>query len=162
MRSMLRYAAAGRNVVRNAVIVTLIVFLLSACAALTPRYEQPGITVTSFRLLPADSVNPKFEIGLHITNPNAVELALRGVAYSASIENQEILTGVSNQLPVIDAYGEGDVTLVATANLISGFRLFTRMMLEGSSTMNYQLRVKLDVGRILSPIVVEKQGKLLL
>lgn len=161
MRSPLRHLA-GRKYERNIATVALIALLLSACAALTPRYEQPGISVTSFRLLPADSVNPKFEIGLHITNPNAVELALRGMAYSASIEGQEILTGVNNQLPVIAAYGESDVTLVATANLISGFRLFTRMMLEGSSTMNYQLRVKLDVGRILPPIVVEKQGKIFL
>ena len=147
------------KIARYSVLLGL-VMLLSACAALAPHYEQPGITVTSFRLLPADSVNPKFEIGLHITNPNATALTLRGVAYSASIEKQEILTGVTNELPVIAAYGEGDVSLVATANLISGFRLFTKMMLEGSSAMNYQLRVKLDVGKIVPPIVVEKQGKL--
>ena len=56
---------------------------------------------------------PRFEIGLHIINPNRQPLTLTGVAYTISIEGYRIMTGVSNTLPVIEAYGEGEVRLEA-------------------------------------------------
>ena len=77
------------------------VFISSGCATLSPSFEDPTVTVSSFRVLPSDSISPKFEIGLHIVNPNNVPLELEGVAYTASIEGNQVLAGASNELPVI-------------------------------------------------------------
>ncbi len=135
-----------------------IVIIISGCATLLPSFEDPTVTISSFRIVPSDSISPKFEIGLHIVNPNNVPLELEGVAYTASIEGNQVLTGASNELPVIPAYGEGDVLLNASADLFGSFRVITNLMNNKAKDLNYQLDVKLDVGTFMPAIRIEKQG----
>ena len=80
------------------------------------------------------------------------------MAYTASIEGNKVLTGASNDLPVIPAYGEGDVLLNATADLLGGFKLITQLMNKPTSGLNYKLDVKLDVGTLLPAIRIEQEG----
>jgi LEA14-like dessication related protein len=84
-------------------IVTCVI--LSACATLNPNFEEPQVSVNSFKILPGGSINPTFEIGLRVVNPNSMPLNLKGMSYTASIEGNKIFSGVANQLPVITAYG---------------------------------------------------------
>lgn len=138
----------------------LIVLLLisSGCATLYPSFEDPVVTVSSFRMLPSDSIGPKFEIGLHIVNPNSVPLKLKGVAYTANIEGSQVLTGVSNTLPVIPAYGEGDVFLNVSADLFGSFRVLANVLNKKTKGLNYKLDLKLDVGTLMPAIRIEKEG----
>ncbi len=140
----------------------LLLLVLTGCAALQPRFESPTVTVSAFRLIPSDTINPKFEIDLHVINPNSSALNLRGLSYSATIEGHKVLTGVANQLPVIDAYGEGDVSLNASANLLGSFRLLADLMQQQRQGLKYQLNVKLDVGSFMPAIYVEEKGEIVL
>ena len=90
-----------------------------------PSFETPSVTFTSFRLLPSSGLTPEFEIGLRVTNPNAQALKLRGLAYTASLDGRELIKGVANDLPVIEAYGTGDVTLTAAPDVMGGIQFFT-------------------------------------
>ena len=94
--------------------------LLSGCAALQPGYETPTVTVSSFRALPSAGAMPNFEIGLEVLNPNRDPLELAGISYTVSLDGHDIIKGVGNDLPVIEGYGTGRVTLTATANLLAG------------------------------------------
>ena len=134
--------------------------LLSACASLRPDFEEPTVTVTSFRALPTESIAPRFEIGLHIINPNRSALKLHGLAYSVELEGHRILTGVANQLPVIAAYGEGDVLLQASPDLFSTLNLFADLMSQPRESFRYKLEAQLDVGVLLPKIRVEKSGEI--
>ena len=40
-----------------------LISLLGACATLNPEYEEPTVTLTSFRALPGDGTAPAFEPG---------------------------------------------------------------------------------------------------
>ena len=60
--------------------------MLAACATMSPNYEEPTVSLSSFRALPSEGMTPAFEIGLRIINPNASPLALAGVVYTISIE----------------------------------------------------------------------------
>ena len=77
--------------------------LLAACAGQIRDYETPKVNITSLKSLPNEGSGPRFEIGLNIINPNATPLALRGLSYTLELEGHEVLTGVSNQLPVVEA-----------------------------------------------------------
>lgn len=131
---------------------------MSACSSLRPGFEAPTVTVKSFRTLPSQGTMPNFEIGLHVINPNAEPLKLRGVSYAVKLEGQEIIKGVSNQLPVIEGYGEGDVTLTATASLLAGMRVLGKLMSAPDNSVDYALEAKLDVGRFMPPIRVRDEG----
>ncbi|MCG8616744.1 MAG: LEA type 2 family protein [Desulfobacterales bacterium] len=144
-----------------AILILAAALMSGSCASLTQGYESPTVSVSSFRALPGDGIAPRFEIGLHIVNPNRIPLELQGVAYTISIEDHKILTGVSNTLPVIDAYGEGEVTLYGSVNFFSGISLFTSLIRnQPENGLSYDLEAKLDVGALHPVIRINKTGKL--
>ena len=134
--------------------------ILSACAGLRPGYETPTVTVSSFRALPSEGALPNFEIGLHVINPNREALELDGVSYTISLEGHELIKGVGNELPVIEGYGEGDLTLTATANLFAGIRLITDLMRNDRDSFTYEFEAKLDIGVLRPAIRVTDSGEI--
>lgn len=136
------------------------VVMLASCASLVPPLQNPDITVNAFRLLPSRSLNPEFAIDLHVVNPNNRELSLRGIAYSASIEGYRIISGASNQLPVVAAYGEADITLHARADMMGGLRLVNDLMATQRDALNFELSIKLDVGTLLPNLYITETGTL--
>jgi len=135
------------------------IILLGACAGMQPAYETPTVSVTSFRMLPSRDITPRFELELHVVNPNRFPLTLKGIAYKVYIEGREVLTGVSSKLPVIDAYGEGDVTLAVNTNLINSLRLINDLMRQHRETYHYKLDARLDPGDTLPVLHVVEQGR---
>ena len=138
-----------------------IAFIFSSCAPLQPGFETPVVSISSVEALPSQGVVPQFEIGLHIVNPNRTALNLKGVVYTISLEGHKLLTGVANELPVIEAYGEGDILLNASVDLLSSIGFFTDLIRNQSlEKISYQIDVKLDVGTLYPFIRVTKEGEL--
>ncbi|MDY0221103.1 MAG: LEA type 2 family protein [Desulfobacterium sp.] len=131
------------------------------CAALQPGYETPQVTISSFEALPSQGVIPRFQIGLHIINPNRTPLELKGVSYTISLEGNKVLTGVSNRLPKIEAYGEGDVVLNASVDFFNSMG-FLKDLIQNQKKDNitYGFTAKLDVGSLYPFIWVTKKGKI--
>jgi LEA14-like dessication related protein len=143
----------------RSVFVALVTFALSACVGMGPGFETPTVNVSSFRTLPSESGMPKFEIGLHVINPNSEALKLRGVAYTVSIEGRELIKGVGNDLPVIEGYGEGDFIVTAAASLFEGAMLLKDLVGGPMDTLNYEFEAKLDVGTFIPAIRVKDEGE---
>ena len=138
-----------------------LLFMLTAvcgCALLTPAFESPTVSVTSFRVLPGDSVVPTFEIGLHVVNPNRAALKLAGLSYQAELEGHRILSGATNRLPVIAGYGEGDVVLQAKPDLLNTISLFHDFLKQPRESFKFNLEALLDVGGLVPKIRVRKEG----
>lgn len=146
-------------------LTTLLFFtlFLQACATLKPLgFEDPDVSVTSVKVLPGNELAPTFEIKLHVINPNTIPLSLKGVSYNVSLEGHKILTGVSNQIPEIPAYGEGDITLKAKANVLNSFRLIASLLNTSRSQqhLSYELKAKLDLGTLAPNIYVTDNGEI--
>lgn len=141
-------------------ILLLTATCLPGCATLQPDFETPTVTFTSFRMLPSSGIAPEFEIGLRVTNPNAQALNLKGLAYTASLDGQDLIKGVANDLPVIEGYGTGDVTLTATPDVFGGIQFFTELLRDPRDTVNYELEAKLDVGTFVPAIRVRDKGQI--
>ena len=148
--------------IRFAKLVVCVTLFITAigCASLEPGFETPTVGVTSFRVLPSEGAAPKFEIGLHLVNPNRSSRKLEGLVYSVSLEGHKILTGVSNNLPVIEAYGEGDVVLVATADLLNSIGFFAGLLQPPTQNFDYKLDAKLDIGSFRTSNHVVKKGEI--
>ncbi len=143
-------------------VTILIIFLVlvTGCASLKSEFKEPTVSVISFRALPSRGMAPSFEIGLHVTNPNRFSLALAGVSYTVSIEGREIVTGVANDLPEIEAYGEGDITLQATADIVNSIGLLADLVKQPRDTFAFELDALLDLGGIYPDLHVNKKGKI--
>ena len=143
------------------VLFSLFVLFASGCATLQPGYETPVVSISSFEAIPTQSLVPQFKIGLHIVNPNRSPLNLKGISYTITLEGHKIMTGVSNQLPLIEAYSEGDVVLKASVDLFGSIGFFTDLIENRKKDrISYRLSAKLDTGTLHPIIRVTKKGVL--
>lgn len=133
-------------------------FLFPACATLDPDYEQPTVTISSFRAVPSEGMVPAFEIGLRIINPNSQSLNLEGIVYTISLQGHELVKGVGKDFPVIEGYSEAEVKLSASANLLAGIRFVGDMMDSPGENLEYEFKAKLDMGGLYPSIRVSETG----
>ncbi|MBU0969622.1 MAG: LEA type 2 family protein [Proteobacteria bacterium] len=144
-------------------LIFVFVTYLSGCAGLGTDYETPVVSITSFKAIPGKGPVPGFEIGLRIVNPNRSALELKGISYSIALEGRKILTGVSNKLPTIEAYGQGDVLLEASMDFFNSIGFFADLAKNRKhERFAYSLDGKLDVGALHPIIRVSKKGHLFL
>ncbi len=131
-----------------------------SCATLQTEFREPTVSITYLRALPAEGMTPRFEIGLHVANPNRVALEISGLSYTVDIEEHRILNGVAKDLDVIDAYSEADISLTATADVISSISLVSDLMRQPRDVFTYKLTAILDFGNLYPVIPIEKKGQI--
>ncbi len=136
------------------------VLFLGSCLAMSPGFETPTVGLKSFRFLPSDGGVPRFAIGLHVVNPNRSALKLEGIVYSVILDGHKVVTGASSDLPVIPAYGEGDVVLTATADLLRTLGLFSSLFKDPQKPFIYDLEAQLDIGRLQPRIKIHEKGEI--
>ena len=145
---------------RIAMLLLVTLLLTSGCAGFGGGREPPTVSVQSFRAVSSPgAVVPGFEIGLLILNPNPEPLRLQGVAYSIDLDGKSLLQGVSNELPEIDGYGQGRVTLNAAVNVLGGIRLLSSLMSESRTGLDYEFRARLDPVGFSRDIRVSQSGR---
>jgi len=142
--------------------LSLLALQLVGCTGMQPGYETPTVSVQSFRAVPSDAGTglPSFEIGLHVTNPNLDPLQLAGVSYTISLDGNDVIKGVGNDLPVIEGYGEGTFTVTAAVNVLAGIQLFRSLMNKDDDTFEYAFEAKLDPGAMRRKIRVRDSGSI--
>lgn len=133
--------------------------LLQACASMYPDYEEPTVTLSSFRALPSEGGIPTFEIGLHIINPNSTPFRLEGVVYTVSIQGHDVVKGVGRDFPELEGYSEQTIKLTASANLFAGVRLVMDLMNSSSKALEYEFEAKLDTGGFGRAIRIKEKGQ---
>ena len=141
-------------------VLLLTTVLLSGCSGMRAGYETPSVNVQSFRTVPSEAGTglPSFEIGLQVTNPNLEPLELAGISYTVSLDGQEVIKGVGNDLPVIEGYGEGTFTVTAAFNMMAGIQLVRSLMSKTNETFDYAFEAKLDPGLRKRKIRVKDSG----
>jgi LEA14-like dessication related protein len=152
-------AFSAVNRFRSALIICLGFLLLTGCSSLNPRLEQPTVKVAGLQLLPAEGFNQPIEVSLLIANPNDRDLNLRGMSYTVGIENFDVLSGVSNQLPTLTAYQETPVKVVVSANVLQVVRLIEHFSRVGvKENVNYNFSAKLDFSAWLPAMQINEKG----
>lgn len=152
-----------KQVFRVVLISVIFPLFLVGCAAFQPRLEQPVVKVTRLQLLPSQGLQQRIGVGLSITNPNARDLSLNGISYTIGIENFSVLSGVTNQVPVLKAYQETPVDLEVSANLLEIVRLveyFSRSTMPDQ--VNYNFDAKLDFSSWMPTMRVKEAGQITL
>lgn len=140
-------------------LLTLPLLLLAACGSLTPGFQDPQVSITSFALAPESSgIAPRFNIGIRVTNPNRVALPLRGISYEVEVEGNRILNGASPDLPTVGAYDTADFVIEATPDLFGGARLLGDLFARQRSNLGFTFRARIDTGSLLPAIRVEESG----
>lgn len=137
----------------------LMTVVFAACTTLNPNYEQPTVTLSSFKAIPSEGMVPAFEIGLRVINPNPASLNLRGIVYTVSLQGHELVKGVGKDFPVVEGYSEEVLILTASANLLAGIRFMGDLMGQTDQKLKYDFDAKLDMGGLFNAIRISESGE---
>ncbi len=138
--------------------IVFLAALLTACATLTGDLDPPKVTIENVESLPNSGSTPRFLITLRIANPNKQALDIVGVSYSMELLGKELITGVTNEVPRIEAYSEQTVELEAGVRLFELLRLLAGLGLEQTEELDYRFEAKIDFEGFLPTQRVEETG----
>ena len=132
---------------------------LTACASLTSDLDPPKVSMESFKALPSEGGAPRFEIKLRVVNPNKQSLDIAGVSYSVEILGKELITGVANDVPLIEGYSEQIVTLEAGLQMFQLLRLIASLGSTTAEAIDYRFTAKIDFNGFVPTQRIEEVGE---
>jgi len=135
----------------------LLLFFLAGCSVLQPSKPSLAVSINRFDVVPSGGMVPRLEIGLHLVNTGAEDVDIEGIVYEVSLQGHEVLTGVKNDLPKIEAYHEADITLSASPDLFATIGFFRDLATSESKAIEYRVDITIDTGGI-SRLHTTKEG----
>jgi LEA14-like dessication related protein len=99
------------------VTATTAIGLVGGCATLVPKLEPPVLTVTRVDLGGGSLDQQQLHLTVHVVNPNAREIRIRGIDCKLELSGQPFASGATDAAFTLPASGETDFGLNVTANL---------------------------------------------
>jgi len=143
-------------------VLLLISAFVTGCATLTTPMDPPKVSLEDFSSVPSEGAGPRFQIKLRVQNPNEQTLDISGISYGIELAGQEVITGVSNDVPVIEGYSEGVVTLDASLQLFQVLRLLASLGQTTADELTYRFTAKIDFKGLIPTQRVEEEGQITL
>jgi LEA14-like dessication related protein len=132
--------------------------LLAGCVTLPSDFKEPGVSLVSIRPQIENLFAPEFDVVLHVTNPNREALDITGLSYTVHLQGKKLIEGVANEIPVIAAYGEADIRLRATADLLGGISLLSDFLNQPGEQFDYEFNADIDLGTLYPMVRVQRSG----
>lgn len=149
-----------RGILRSAAAV-LAALCLAGCASVFGPVEDPSISISSMRLLPAEGGAQRVEVVLRIMNPNGFPLEAKGIVLKAGFNDIPLLTGAVPAPPPVPAYGEAQMTVTLTASLLNGLRLIRSVIEHPDEPLQYRLEARIDLSMpVARRLTVLEQGEI--
>jgi LEA14-like dessication related protein len=97
--------------------VLAIFLLLACCAACSPKFERPNLTVVGIERQGGNFLQQTFLVKFQVQNPNDRALPVTGLHAELNVGGQRIASGVSNKAFVVPAMGQSEFDMTITANV---------------------------------------------
>lgn len=144
----------------KSVLPFFLLILVCGCATVMPDLDPPKVSVDSVESIASASGAPRFKIRLRVANPNQQTLDIAGISYGIEILDEEVVSGVTNEVPVIEGYSEEVVTLEAGLQVFQLVRLVTKLGGSGSGALEYKFTAKIDFKGLVPTQRIEEKGEL--
>ena len=139
-------------------LLSVILFGLLACAALTQRPEAPIVSLADIKFSKMGLLEQSFILTLRLKNPNDVNLPLRGLSYGLKLNGQEFAEGVSASQVTIAPYGEEMIDVDVVSNFFSIFKQLKG--LAGEEPLKYSLSGKVGLVNKAFKLPFSREGEL--
>jgi LEA14-like dessication related protein len=130
------------NFLAKGLLFSMLLFA-AACATLTSKFEPPGVTLETLRILRIADGKADLALKLRLFNPNDVDLTIEALELDVTLDGRPAVTSRSvhvDKLPAggeasIDLVGRVDVAAVATALMTIGSQLPVDYVVKGTVTL---------------------------
>jgi len=141
-------------------IAAMLLILGTGCANIgSLDFDEPEVELLGLEPLPSQGLEARFLVKLRIVNPNAIPLAIDGMAYDVFIRGSKILSGVSNEGISVGAYSESVAELEVAAGMFGSLALIRDLMSNPTDKgLPYTLKAKLSRSGLGGAIRVSREG----
>lgn len=129
-------------------LLLLLLIALSACATLRPQIERSRLQVAHIQIKELGLLQQRYLITLRAQNPNPIPLPIRGVSYALELEGTEFASGVTAAPFSLPAYGESDVQLELSTNLLRTGQWLLERLQRGDARFAYRVHGDINVDRL--------------
>lgn len=130
----------------RALLASLLIFALSACALL-PNRDPLNINVVGIEPLQGQGLEVRFAVKLRLQNPNETPIQYSGVALDLDVNGRQLASGVSNESGTIGRFSEAVLVVPVTVSAFAAMRQAIGLsQSEGIDNMPYVLHGKLAGG----------------
>jgi LEA14-like dessication related protein len=145
----------------KAVLLLLCAATLGGCASVIGPVENPRMSISAVRILPASGTEQRIELDLRVLNPNSFALEAKGLVVDVVFNDIPLLSGAAPNVAVVPAYGEAGMTLTLAASLVNGLRLLNSLMQHPDHPLQYRLEARLDLKRPIGKrLRIVEQGEI--
>lgn len=130
---------------RGLPLLAVFTLLAAGCASLQQSLETPEISLKGLKLVEADLSKQRYELSLHVRNPNPIALPVRGMNYRIQLAGERFADGETLQAFTIPAGGETDFELSVTTDLLRTLSGVQRLLDRRERTLKYELGGQLQV-----------------
>ena len=134
------------NRIIQKILACILILTLQSCSWTQRELSNPDIKVVRFTRVDSDNfLEQRFALRLQLTNPNDLELSVKGISFQLAIAGIDFIQGVSDDVPLIKPYSTTEFTVQGSANVIQGVRLLHKMQKKPQSRFDYTLNTKIDL-----------------
>lgn len=134
-----------RGLLRAAALVPLCALALAACGSVPRQIAPPRVQMVSVSLLEATVDHQRFEVMLDVDNPNAFDIPIDGIEFSARLSGQGVLIGRSNEPATLPGGGTEMLRVELTTELVSSFASLLSVVQGPDNAIPYELSGSLRV-----------------
>jgi LEA14-like dessication related protein len=133
--------------------------LIAGCASLGPKLEPPQWRLVDMKFIDARLLEQRHALTFRIINPNDIDIPVTGMYYEVEIEGEKFASGVSAEPVTIPAYGESEVTVTVSTNLLKSMTRLAEVMNRQPEQIHYRItgHVRVDLPAV-KRIPVEAEG----
>ena len=134
------------NYIIKITLACMLVLALPSCSWMQQELVNPDIKVVRFTHIDSDNfLEQRFALRLQLTNPNDLELAVKGISFRFAVAGIEFIQGVSNEVPLIKPYSTTEFTVQGSANVIQAVRLLHKIQKNPQNRFDYTLNTQIDL-----------------
>ena len=137
---------AIRSAFRPLQVTLAVLFVSLAGCAAGPKLEAPRLSLVSVGMMSADIFSQQFRVRLHVQNPNARDIPIKGIDYEIFLQGDSFAEGLASEPFVVPALGEKEFDMTVRTNFVSSIgRLLSRMNGREGNEINYSITGKVMV-----------------
>lgn len=135
--------------------------LTAACTGLGPAISPPRYHLVDVRFLDARLLEQRYTVTFRVQNPNDVDIPVRGMALDLSLAGQPFATGVGSTPVTLPAYGEAEVSLNVSANMLKAMARLAQVLQDRPTAITYRLSGHLSVDLpMMGRLPVDAEGEI--
>lgn len=118
---------------------------LAACSSVPRQLAPPRVRMVSLSLLEATVDHQRFAVGLRVENPNAFEIPIKGIEFSARLSGQGVLIGESFEPATLPEQGTEMLDVEVTTEIVSSFASMLSVVQGPENSIPYEINGSLQL-----------------